>query len=98
MESNQPNKKIKYSKNYYCPHCKKEVSKSTWYRHYANFFDSTTESWEKSKPSESADFNFSTDSSDEEGTHDPEVSHFFNDDDNQNVSVNSCSYIAIINS
>ena len=32
--------------NLYCPHCKKEVSKSTWYVHYNNFYDKSTRSWE----------------------------------------------------
>ena len=30
----------------YCPHCKKEVSKSTWYVHYNNFYDKKTDSWQ----------------------------------------------------
>ena len=29
----------------YCNHCEKEVSKSTWYCHYAEFFDSVTGEW-----------------------------------------------------
>jgi len=33
----------------YCPHCKKEVSKSTWYVHYNNFYDKSAKSW-KSTP------------------------------------------------
>ena len=37
--------------NVYCPHCKKEVSKSTWYVHYNDnyFYDKSAKSW-KSAP------------------------------------------------
>ena len=34
--------------NLYCPHCRKEVSKSTWYVHYNDFYDKSTRSWELS--------------------------------------------------
>ena len=29
----------------YCDHCKKEVSKSTYYRHRAEFYNEYTQSW-----------------------------------------------------
>lgn len=39
-------KRHKYSKQY-CPHWDKEVSKSTWYDHYARFFNTTNKKWDK---------------------------------------------------
>ena len=44
----------------YCPHCKKEVSKSTWYVHYNNFYDKKTNSWQSGTDlaSKVADFDF----------------------------------------
>ena len=39
-------KKHKYSK-LYCPHCNKEVLKSTWYTHHSRFFNPTTKPWDK---------------------------------------------------
>ena len=40
-------KKRKYDKQL-CPHCSKEVSKSTWYEHYDKFYNTTTNQWQKS--------------------------------------------------
>ena len=39
-------KKRKYSK-LYCPHSEIYVSKSTWYSHHGQFFDSRTKQWMK---------------------------------------------------
>ena len=54
----QPAKRRKFSTSY-CPHCKRSVSKSTWYRHYAEFYNVASGLWEDSKPGGS-DFNFSS--------------------------------------
>ena len=34
----------------FCPHCDKEVSKSSWYSHYSQYFDSRSHTWTKSQP------------------------------------------------
>lgn len=57
-----PSLKRRKTTKQYCPHCDKEVSKSTWYRHYSSFYDHSTSSWEKRKE---PDFCFSSSSSDE---------------------------------
>ena len=41
-------KKRKYEREY-CPHCNEQVSKSTWYLHYGQFFNRTTGVWENEK-------------------------------------------------
>ena len=35
----------KFSK-VYCPHCKKDVSKSTYYDHYSKFYNKESRSWQ----------------------------------------------------
>lgn len=44
----------------YCPHCKKKVSKSTYYKHYSRFFDKTSKSWQQASCEvlKEADFDF----------------------------------------
>ena len=39
-------KKRKYEREF-CPHCNKEVSKSTWYLHYNQFFNQATGLWKR---------------------------------------------------
>lgn len=47
----------------YCPHCEREVSKSTWYVHHRKFYDEGRKTWQK-VPSLTAtpdqDFDFSS--------------------------------------
>ena len=49
----------------YCCHCDKEVSKSTWYLHYNQYFDQVTGEWKRSAPPQPSSFKFSEDSSPE---------------------------------
>lgn len=53
------------AKKLFCPHCNTLISKSTWYRHYSQYYDSSNDTW-KSKNAErlEADFDFGSDSSD----------------------------------
>ena len=52
----------------FCPHCNRDVSKSTWYSHYGKYFDSSSNTWTKSLPAqtsvhsveEESDFDFET--------------------------------------
>ena len=49
-------------------HCNREVSKSMWYVHYKEYFDSTSGKWKRessSPPVWCPDFNFAQESSDE---------------------------------
>ena len=69
-------KKRKYSK-LYCPHCDKEVSKSTWYKHYSRFFNATTNQWIK-QYSNNNDFDFQSAESQQETdytTHEAGLDH-----------------------
>ena len=34
------------ARTYYCPHCKKKVSKSTWYSRHSRYFNSCNGTWE----------------------------------------------------
>jgi hypothetical protein len=63
----EPEKKRKYSK-LHCPHCNKEVSKSSWYNHYDQYYDKSTCTWhtEGENLSKSSHFNFGS-SSEESG-------------------------------
>lgn len=47
-------KKQRSYKSIYCPLCEKEVSKSTWYSHYSQFFDSRSKVWSKAAESSSS--------------------------------------------
>ena len=54
--------------SYYCPHCNKDVSKSTWYLHHNQFFDPVTKSWRRDVNTgggqkEEYDFDFGPESS-----------------------------------
>ena len=40
------NSKPRQYKRIFCPHCNESVSKSTWYAHYAAFYDQRTKKWE----------------------------------------------------
>lgn len=51
---------------WHCPHCRKNVSKSTWYRHYAEFYNAETESWKEEDINPDSDFNFSESSDNDE--------------------------------
>ena len=31
---------------YYCPHCRRDVAKSTWYLHHSQFFDTNSNKWQ----------------------------------------------------
>lgn len=56
-------KKRKVSK-LFCSHCSRRVSKSTWYRHYSDFYNPGSGRWERELEQES-DFRFnSSDESD----------------------------------
>lgn len=61
-------KKRKYERGY-CPHCDREVSKSTWYLHYSQYFDRVSGEWRKEAgvPRREPNFNFA-----EESSSDPE--------------------------
>lgn len=62
-------KKRKYVRRL-CPHCNREVSKSTWYVHYQKFYDPASGEWNKDDTSTSQrpDFNFEEHSSGETET------------------------------
>ena len=63
MEPSQ--KKRKFSKPL-CPHCGVYVSKSTFYRHYRDFYDKSTGSWVRNLESDkSTEFQFSSGSANE---------------------------------
>ena len=67
-------KKLKFSKPF-CSHCGVYVSKSTFYRHYRDFYDKSTDSWMRDLQSDkSAEFQFSSSSSSEESDATEEVS------------------------
>ena len=60
-------KRRKYSK-LHCPHCNKEVSKSSWYNHYDQYYDKSSCTWqtegeEFSKSSSNFDFGSSSEES-----------------------------------
>ena len=65
MDSNL--KKRKY-KRLHCHHCNREVSKSTWYSHYEQYFDSVSGEWRTEEVSCTSqqlrrpDFNFDQES------------------------------------
>ena len=44
----------------YCPHCKKNVSKSRYYEHYSKYFDTATRTWQQlpSHRKRESDFDF----------------------------------------
>ena len=48
----------------YCPHYKKNVSKSTYYEHYSKYFDTTTRTWQQfpSHRKRESDFDFEPES------------------------------------
>ena len=50
------------TKRLFCPHCKTDVSKTTWYRHFQEFYDNN---W-RPKTAHSQDFNFESDSNEDE--------------------------------
>ena len=68
MDSNA--KKRKYER-LHCHHCNREVSKSTWYKHYEKCFDSVSGKWRTEEISctsqqlQRPDFNFDRESSDD---------------------------------
>ena len=67
MDSNV--KKRKYERPHY-HHCNREVSKSTWYSHYEQYFDSVSGEWRTevsctSQQLRRPDFNFDQESSDD---------------------------------
>ena len=57
-------KKRKYSKQY-CFHCRNQVSKSTWYRHYNQFYDPVNDKWEVSQYEQPFKFDSSSDENSE---------------------------------
>lgn len=58
--------KRKYSK-IHCPHCNKEVSKSSWYNHYNQYYDKSSCTWHtEGEYSKTSSFNFGS-SSEESG-------------------------------
>lgn len=52
-------------KKIFCPHCSKDVSKSTWYSHYSLYYDRRSGSWNKSEPTVELDFDFGEPAKDE---------------------------------
>ena len=76
---------------YYCAHCNKEVSNSTWYRHYAEYYNPSSRTWEQRKSgamttSMHTDFNFDTsgseaDSKADQNTSPGPVPYEFTDDE-----------------
>lgn len=57
------------TKRLFCPHCTPEVPKSTWYRHFKEFYDSSSNTWKTAKPTQSnvyleSDFDFGLDCDD----------------------------------
>ena len=44
----------------FCPHCDRDVAKSTWYLHHRKFFNKTRGEWEKevNVPCQRPNFNF----------------------------------------
>lgn len=59
-----PNPKRRKFAKPFCPHCGLNVSKSTFYRHFNEFYNKSTDTWTKNQPSEgtSAAFVFSSSS------------------------------------
>ena len=87
-------KKRKYEK-LHCQHCHQEVSKSTWYAHYQNFFDSATGKWKEESPKQLGrpEFNFEEDgseSSDERGTESDGDFSFTDDQDGAICNLRDC--------
>lgn len=56
--------RVPEAKRLYCPHCDSNIAKSTWYRHYSQYYNPATDAWKTSNKSLEADFQFDT-SSDE---------------------------------
>ena len=59
--------RIPEAKRLYCPHCDANISKSTWYRHYNQYYDPTSDRWETATKNLEADFQFDTDSDEGDG-------------------------------
>ena len=83
-------KKRKYGK-LYCPHCELEVSKSTWYVHHSHFYDQVTKTWLKDvrRTTEAADQDFDFGSSDETDMESDEVSNFFDEYDDPEITTST---------
>ena len=43
---------------YYCPHCSSWVSKSSYYRHFREFFDKSSRCWKKQREEGFEEFDF----------------------------------------
>lgn len=60
--STGPITKARKFESIYCPHCKKNVSKSAYYEHYNKYFNTTTRSWQQvsrqGELSKKGDFDF----------------------------------------
>ena len=54
------------AKKLFCPHCNTHVPKSTWYRHFSRYYDSSSGTWKTTNARLEADFDFGSDSDCEE--------------------------------
>ena len=50
----------------FCPHCNTYVPKSTWYRHYSQYYNLPNNTWRSENAHLEADLDFGTDSDSEE--------------------------------
>ena len=65
-KNKKPRRASATDSNYYCPHCKKPVSKSTWYLHHSQYFHKCSKTWDTESSSTTTterDFVFESDSS-----------------------------------
>jgi len=49
------------AKRLFCPHCAAEVPKATWYRHFNEYYDSSTNTWSTAARNLESDFDFGSD-------------------------------------
>ena len=56
----QPAEKKRRLTKTLCPHCDTYVSKSTWYRHYREFYNTSTDSWVHAHQASVAQFDFAS--------------------------------------
>ena len=69
----QADKKHKFLKEL-CPHCDTYVSKSTWYRHYSEFYDKSSDTWIRCERNKSANFVFDGNESNSDDVHNADPS------------------------
>ena len=55
-------------KRLFCPHCASEVPKATWYRHFNEYYDSSSNTWSTTARHLDSDFDFGSDCDDIQGT------------------------------